>query len=354
VGNELRFPNAPYWCIISALLPGLALADQVTLKNGDIVTGAVVRKDGDKLTFKSELLGEVTIPWPAVTSIKSDNPLYVVLPGGKEVSGKVTTQGSEVAIAAPAAPATVPLAQISTIRDEAEQSKYERLQSPSWFDLWAGAFDLGFAAARGNAHTTTLTTAFNSVRVTRNDKTRIYFNQIYSSATINGQTAATAKAMRGGWSYDHNLTPRFFLNVFNDYEHDRFQNLDLRFVGGGGAGFHLTKNERNLLDLLGGMDYDHDSFSNHMTRNALEAFAGDDWNYKLSGITSVTQSFRIFESLTDTGDYRVNFDLGTATTLHKRLSWQVTASDRFLSTPAFGRKRNDILLSTGFRLSFAQ
>ena len=41
------------------------LADQISLKNGDRVTGAVIKKDGDKLTFKSEVFGEVTVPWDA-------------------------------------------------------------------------------------------------------------------------------------------------------------------------------------------------------------------------------------------------------------------------------------------------
>src|SRR5258707_15100213 len=62
-------------------------ADQVKLKNGDTLTGTIVKKDGDKLTLKSEFLGEVTMPWSAVIEARSDNPLYVVLPGGKEVSG---------------------------------------------------------------------------------------------------------------------------------------------------------------------------------------------------------------------------------------------------------------------------
>jgi hypothetical protein len=38
----------------------LLLADQVTLKNGDRVTGQIVKKDGDKLTVKSGLMGEVS------------------------------------------------------------------------------------------------------------------------------------------------------------------------------------------------------------------------------------------------------------------------------------------------------
>jgi hypothetical protein len=62
----------------------------------------------------------------------------------------------------------------------------------------------------------------------------------------------------------------------------------------------------------------------------------------------------MFPNLTDTGEYRVNFDLGAVTTIKKWLGWQVTASDRFLSNPLFGRQRNDLLLSTGLRLSFAR
>ena len=69
--------------------------------------------------------------------------------------------------------------------------------------------------------------------------------------------------------------------------------------------------------------------------------------------TSLTQSMRVFTNLTDTGAYRMNFDLGTTTALKKWLGWHITASDRFLSNPVFGHQRNDLLLSTGFRLTFA-
>jgi hypothetical protein len=38
-------------------------ADQVVLTNGDTITGSIIKKDGDKLTLKSEFLGEVAMPW---------------------------------------------------------------------------------------------------------------------------------------------------------------------------------------------------------------------------------------------------------------------------------------------------
>ena len=333
---------------------GLLRADQITLKNGDVITGAIVKKDGGKLTIKSEFLGEVTMPWDAVTGIKSDAPVTVGLPGDRNISGKVSTEGNQIRIDAAGSPQTAPLAEVAAIRDIAEQRKYERLQAPRWIDLWAGYFDLGYALARGNARTSTLTTAFTAARVTRKDKTILRFNQINSSATLNGKNSATAKAIRGGVTYEHNVKPRVFLSAFNDYEYDQFQNLDLRFVAGGGLGFHALKSERASLDLTAGANYSHEAFSNNLSRSSAEMFWGDDMTYKLSRSSVITQSYRMFNNLTRTGEYRMNFDAGAVTTLRKWLSWQITASDRYLSNPVIGRQRNDILLSTGLRASFVR
>ena len=38
------------------------LADQITLKNGDRVTGTIVKKDGATLTINSAHFGTVTLP----------------------------------------------------------------------------------------------------------------------------------------------------------------------------------------------------------------------------------------------------------------------------------------------------
>lgn len=337
--------------LVGVFLP-VVYGDQVTLKNGDTVTGTIVKKDGDKLTVKSEFLGEVTMPWAAVTAVKSDNPLYVVLPNGNQLNGKVTTAGNNIAVQATAGERSAPLTEVSAIRDQSEQDKFQKLQHPGLLELWAGSFDLGFAIARGNAHTDTLTTAFTATRPTNTDKTSVYFNQIYSGAKINGVNGTTAEAIRGGLLYEHNVSPRIFLSALNDYEYDQFQNLDLRFVIGGGPGYHLINGERTKLDVLGGGDYERENFSNNLTRNSGEVFLGNLLSYKVSGATSLTQAFRMFNNLSETGEYRFSFDLGTATTLRKWLTWQITASDRFLSNPDFGHQRNDLLLTTGIRVTF--
>ena len=123
---------------------------------------------------------------------------------------------------------------------------------------------------------------------------------------------------------------------------------------GGGFGYKAAKGGRRSLDLLGGFDFDRDQFGNRTTRSSAEFFWGDEWQYKVSGATTLRQSYRMFHNLSHTGIYRMNFDLGAATTLRKWLAWQVTLSDRYLSDPVPGRKKNDLLFTTGFRVTFAR
>jgi len=332
-----------------------AWADQVTLKNGDRVTGKIVKKDGAALTFKSDMFGDVIIPWEKVVEVLSDDPLTVVLPDGKSVLGKVGTSEKKLEIATQTTKESVAIGDVGAIRNADEQKVWERLQHPGLLHLWAGYADLGVSLARGNADATTITTAMTATRATRSDKTSLYFNQIYSTGkAVDGSSVKTAEAVRGGWSYNKNLTPRLFVNLFNDYEYDQFQSLDLRFVIGGGLGYSVIKNEQTQLDLLGGASYNREKFNTPLTRNSAEVFWGNNLVHKFSKITSLTQSLRMFNNLSELGEYRINFDVGTVTTLKKWLSWQLTVSDRYLSNPLPDRKQNDVLFTTGIRVNFSR
>jgi putative salt-induced outer membrane protein YdiY len=278
----------------------------------------------------------------------------VVLPNEQSVQGTLATANGTLEVTTTAGRQTAPLADILVIRDPVEQRAFERLQRPGWGELWSGTATLGLAGTAGNARTVTFSTGVNAARITNTDKTSIYFNAIKASAVVSGVNASTAKAVRGGIAYDHNVSPRMFLNAFNDYEFDRFQNLDLRFVLGGGAGFHALKTERSMLDLLAGFDYNHSKFSTPLTRNSGEFLWGDEYHLKMTGATSLVQSFRMFNNLSEGGEYRMNFDIGAVTKVSRWLTWNVSLSDRYLNNPAPGRKTNDFLYTTGLGFTFAR
>jgi putative salt-induced outer membrane protein YdiY len=298
------------------------------------------------------------MPWDEVESVTADAPLNVVLPGDQTVQGTLQTRSGQIEVAVPGAPRTVALADVVALRNDAEQQAFDRLLHPGLLDLWTVDGSLGFAGAKGNAETLTITTPINFARVSNTSTTTAYFNSIRSSATIDGVDTRTANAVRGGWAFNRDLSSRAFLNLFNDYEYDEFQSLDLRVVLGAGAGYHVWESEKGRLDVVAGGAWNREAFSPDpdpsFTRNSAEAYWGNNFAFKLSSRTSLTQGFRMFNNLSNSGEYRMNFDLGATTALTDWLNWNIALSDRYLSNPVPGRKANDVLYSTGLGFSFGR
>jgi hypothetical protein len=150
------------------------------------------------------------------------------------------------------------------------------------------------------------------------------------------------------------LSSRTFVNGFNDYEYDRFQNLDLGFVLGGGFGYIARKGESGRLDVLGGAAYNRETFSPAapdptFTRNSAEAYFGDDFTYQLNTVTALYQNLRFFPNLSDTGEYRLNFDLGANTRLMRWLTWNLALSNRLLSNPVSRPSEKRPAVHDGYR-----
>ncbi|HKE57467.1 MAG TPA: hypothetical protein VKB46_12215, partial [Pyrinomonadaceae bacterium] len=144
------------------------------MKNGDRITGAVVKSDGKTLIIKGDLVGEITIAMENVVSISSDKPLYVSLVDGRTLIGVVNASDNRAEIKSSSAAVTVNRGEIQAIRSEAEQKLYESTLNPSWLEQWSGGADLGVALTKGNSDTTNIALGVGMTRETRTDKTNVY------------------------------------------------------------------------------------------------------------------------------------------------------------------------------------
>jgi len=337
-----------------------AFADQVTLTNGDRLTGSILRSDTKTLVLKTDNVGEVTIKWDSIAAISAPGPLHVGLSDGQTIVGAVEAANGRFTIT------TQTTGVVTAARDKVEflrnneeqtriQTEIDRLRNPRLVDLWTGTLDLGFAASRGNADTETFTLATNAARSTTRDKIAVYYTSIFSASNFSGGSRqTTANAKRGGVSYNLNLNKKTFAFGSVDLESDQFQSLDLRFVPAGGLGYHAITTKPTQLDLRLGADANREFFNTGLNRTSAEILFGEDLSHKFARATSIEQRFAFFSNVSDTGAFRVNFDTTAVTAIRRWLSWQVTISDRYLSNPVPGRKKNDILFSTGVRLNFAK
>ena len=339
-----------------------ASADQVTLKNGDRLTGTIVKSDGKSLLLKTDSAGEITVKWEAVSGIVSSQPLSVQLRNGQVISGNVTTEDGKFEVATrDRGQVAAPRDNVVAIRNAAEQSDYDRLQHPRITDLWSGLLDTGLSETRGNSALLAFNLAGKAARVSKRNKISLYSNIIYATDNTTPPSRTTANSIQGGARYDFNLKPRLFVFAIADFAYDEFQHLDLRSVLGGGLGYHVIKNENTTFDVFAGGDYDREKFSpnppltlTNTTRNVAEVLAGEELGWKLNNRVSLNERFSAFTNLSDLGQYRFQFDATAATKLKRWLSWQITVSDRYLSNPLPGLKSNDELLSTGLRLTFGK
>jgi len=347
-------------------LASASFADQVTLKNGDRLTGTVVKSDGKTLVLHTDAAGDVTLQFDAIQAIKTDEELHVTLKDGKTVVGPVTTTDSKLEVATKTS-GTVEAAKddVTLIRNDAEQLAYDKSLHPGLMHGWNGGANVGFSVARGNSQTENLALAFNAVHPTLNDKITLYETSIDTKNDLATPTTV-ANLNTGGLRYDRNLNPRLFVFAAGDFMSNALQFLDLRQVYSGGLGLHAIKSDSTILDFLGGLNYTHETYSNGTpipgtspvaftsygkTNRFIALTLGEELNHKLGKSTVVTQNLYFFPDLQQS-EYRATFNFGTVTKISKIFGWQNQFSDIYVTNPPTGAKKNDVLFTTGLNISF--
>ena len=295
--------------IISLLLGSAFLsAEQVSLKNGDRLTGSIVSMDAKKLVLKTAYAGEVSIDWDSVEQFNSDSPLVVTKTNQQTVTGAVKSDGADYVIATSQGSQTIARSDVAVMRSPADQAAYEKSLHPGMLEGWTGGGNFGFALARGNSETTNVALGFDATRKTAKDAWVIDAASIYSTDEKLGAT--TANSFQGLIRYDRNLTKKLFAYGVFAGGYDELQDLNYRLMPGGGLGFHAVATPTTTLDLLGGLGYTRESFTTGLTNNFISATLGDEFAYKIGTRSTITQNLYYLPSLNDTSNYRVTGNFG--------------------------------------------
>src|ERR1700680_1746161 len=175
-----------------------AFADQVTMKNGDRLSGTIIKSDAKNLLMKTEFAGEVTISWDSVTAITSTTQLHIALKDGQTVVGTVTTpqDGRFVIATKETGTGTAARDSVLAIRSDQEQAEIDRYNNPRLTDLWNGFLDLGYANTHGNVNTSTFSLSSNAIRSTTRDKITAYYVSVFSNSNASGTKLTTSNAKR--------------------------------------------------------------------------------------------------------------------------------------------------------------
>lgn len=262
--------RALYLTVFLLLTAPLALADQVTLKNGDVLTGKVLRKAGNVLHFSTSYAGTLHIQWAQVRSLTTDEPVALILQEDDHVQRRRLAPGASgrVQILAKDAADTQEqdLGAVRYINPTPEESgKGYRL---------TGRANLAFARSHGNTDNEQLQA--NAEMVMRARSYRYRLGGEIMRARDDGEVSANAARLQT--SYDWFFLPKRFIYAMGSLERDRFKDIDLRSVIGAGYGYQWIETEATKLSLRGGLDYVY--IDHYETEH--EDFAAFGWNIDFS------------------------------------------------------------------------
>ena len=336
--------------LMSLFVVPIVKADQISLKNGDRLTGIIVSMEGKQLVLKTIDAGDVSIDWNSIEHLAADQALVVTTADKKAVTGTVKSEGADFVVTTAQGDRTIAKSDIAVMRSLADQKAYDKSLHPGMLEGWSGGGNFGLALARGNSETTNIALGFDAKRKTQKDAWILNAASIYSTDAHLSTT--TANSFQGLIRYDRNLSQRLFAYAVFAGGYDELQDLNYRLMPGGGLGLHAIASGKTTFDLLAGLGYTRESYSTGLTRNLLTLTLGDEFSYKLSARTTIVQNLYYLPSLNDTSNYRITGNFGIATKLNGWMTGNLLFNDRYNSQPVLGNKKNDVLFTTGLGLTF--
>ncbi len=323
---------------ISALLPmlllltwGVSLADEVRLRNGDRLSGRVLRLEAGLLVMETPYAGEISVKWEAVSGLQTDAPIRVVLGDGAVLSG---IAGQSAAGRATLKPEGIPetltleLARVAAINPPPPEPELKV----------RGRANVGANMTKGN--TDTKTVYADAELVARTRENRFTLGGVYSRDEDRGER--TSDALLGYMKYDHFLTPAWFFYAALSGLKDRFKDLNLRTVAGLGVGYQVWDAPLRSLSLEAGLSYVNEDF----IVTADEGYAAGRWavNFEHWLFAKRTQFFHFHEGLVgleDTNDVFISSRTGLRFPLLERFNATVQFNYDWDNSPPAGTRKGD-------------
>jgi putative salt-induced outer membrane protein YdiY len=338
----------------------LSSAEVLHFKNGDQLTGEWLRIQGDKVVFTSEALGEVQVPIEKLESFATAEKVILVIKGHKSVRGKAEIMPSgDWQVETPAGKQVVEAKNILGVYPEKLFEEYGYGRKPRLWENWQGKGAMGYSLVRGDQKARTLSVDINAIRrlpvlsyLKERSRSNVFLNMIFANTETADGVRISTNSFTSGLRQDFIFSESNFWFLLAQADHNDTQSLDLRQTYGGGLGHDIIDGSRVKLQMLGGLTYVNEHFQDMVVRKNAEALAGERLSWKITSWLGLDNSFNFYPSLTDAGEYRLDTSSALSTQITQRFSFNTTFTDRYLSRPLPGRRKNEIVVTTGLGVTF--
>jgi hypothetical protein len=241
-------------------------ADQVTLSNGDVITGEITEIGRGWLQMETEYAGAIDIEFSKVSDLVTEREARIHFSNGDVVSARIECMfaGWIVLVSELFGEMEVQRdlfigldrvsameerierdllaqrlqqteAELGEVREELIEREKEIQAAMSISKLWSGSFSVGAEVARGNSDTAGLHVDFKAVREIPFEELGLRFFADYSESE--GET--NTNRIFGESKLKVFQTERRYLFGVTSMEYDEIKDLDLRAQAFGGLGYNF-------------------------------------------------------------------------------------------------------------------
>lgn len=339
---------------LALTLTGRAFADGdvIELKNGDRISGSIVKFEGDTIIIDTPYSAKLKIDWMQVETINSSAPHMIRLKPDRFVKGRLVKAAGGIQI-------------------ESEDIRSARTITPEEIvsiDVppgaqWEGRIAAAIGGTSGNyPHNFTVGGIGEVIRRSDTDRLRLGIAGDYGETqaqephiattgpnagkqdgVTNLPRTTTASNVRGWGAYDYNLDSHWSLGGQLKLEHDRIKDLNLRSTVAAGPRYRFFDTKTEYLSVYLGGAYINENYINPDTkdRDFVSLALGDEFHWKFPWGFRIEQTLDVYPNLQDTSDVLFSFYLGPRYTLPNGLFTGLGFNWDYDTKPAQFRDRSD-------------
>ena len=359
--------------------PAAAAPDVLVLSNGDTLHGKFVNAVSGKVTFHSDILGDISLGWDKIKELHTSQQVAVLksntkLRGKRSVKqvpvGTVDVADKTVTVHPPngANEETIPVKEAEYLVDKTAMNK-ELFHRPGITQGWNGAATAGATLVTATENQYTFSGGVGLVRVvptvswlSPRDRTSLDFTGSFGKITQPGYVdpltglvipaVSTKSAIyHADAERDEYFSPRLFALVQTAFDHNYGQDLDLQQIYGGGIGWTALKTPKQEADLKATMQYEEQAFISSGSGNQNLVGSTFSASYILhTKLVTYTQGLAFIPAYNNFHAYSANETNTFAFPAYKRLSFSVGTLDSYLNDPPVSlppTKRNSFQFTMG-------
>lgn len=291
------------------LLPALALADTLKLANGDTLTGSLVSSNGEQIVFKSDILGEITVPADKAEIVTP--PVSQDVPTASEAMADVNS-----GLASDEGEVSAPAATPEEKQAEEDKNAFDKgvLKAKSYVDYivpegWSGKLKFGVSYVDTKTTSQAWAASLDAKKDAGKNHYGVYaFYNFTSQVDQNAVQSKTLDKWGGGFTYSRDLSERWFLQSDTDYLRDLVKDINHQVTETVSLGYKVVNEEDftfSILPGVAGQYIDAQGFNKHWI---FYGTLGDELMYRFNQTFRVEQDAGIRLSPENTSDYQVYFN----------------------------------------------